>query len=104
VLVARAELPNLIDNRGQQGFGGELAMPFEAFNQAWFAALFAFIVSRFGYAVGVERKGIAGNDEACYSVTNRSVKWRLAAVSPTLTANHTAQKTSYPGPHINLQE
>ena len=37
-------------------------MPFEAFNQAWFAELLAFIVGRFGYAVGVERKGIAGNE------------------------------------------
>lgn len=37
-------------------------MPFEAFNQAWFAELLAVIVGRFGYAVGVERKGIAGNE------------------------------------------
>ncbi|HEX8892927.1 MAG TPA: hypothetical protein VF783_06375 [Terriglobales bacterium] len=37
-------------------------MPFEAFNQAWFAELLAFIVGRFGYAVGVERMGIAGNE------------------------------------------
>ena len=37
-------------------------MPFEAFNQAWFAELLAFIVGRFVMPSVVERKSIAGNE------------------------------------------
>ena len=37
-------------------------MPWQAFHQAWFVELLAFIVGGFGCAVRVERKGIAGNE------------------------------------------
>src|SRR5579864_7079426 len=62
VLFVRAELPNLIQYRGQQSLARQFAMPSQALDQAPLAEFFSGCVRGFGHSIGVERKHVAGED------------------------------------------
>lgn len=64
MLLVRAELADLFDNRFQQGLGRLIPMALEGVNQPLLAEFLARFVERFGDAIGVERQRIAGEEMA----------------------------------------
>ena len=60
LLLIRAELPDLFNNRINQDAGGTLTTTAQDLHQTWFSELFCITVRRFCHAIGVEQKSISG--------------------------------------------